>query len=99
MKSQLLAKYVELYKESARIETEREAVRDELIVLMKAEGKEKEVSELGTFTIGHRLSWKYSPALVKKEEQLKIAKMREQDKGIAKSTDAPYILYKAPKEE
>jgi len=96
-REQLIQQYASLDLSLKKLEAERETLRQQIFEALVKEGTDKLESPVGTFTVAHKITWKYSPALTKKEEQLKIAKMREQDKGLATSTDKPYLLYHPPK--
>lgn len=94
----------DLYKEYATLELEfkaleqkRSDLRAKILAEMITNNSQKVETSVGLFRVAHKVIWTYSPALIRAEEQLKIKKMREQDKGVAKATETQYLLYNAPK--
>jgi len=95
MNQKLLAEYVKLEAEFKVIEEKKKVLRESILNNLKDNNLEKIESEVfGSFTVAHKTSWKYSPAVAKLEEKVKIAKNKEQEKGTAKATESTYLLYK-----
>lgn len=71
---------------------ENEALNPEIMEYMASQKVEKLPTNLGTFTIGTRSTWKYSKA---------IAKLQEQEKadGTAEQVVSHTLTYTAPKGE
>lgn len=92
-RDQLIQQYASVDLALKKLETERDELREKILGTLIKEGTDKLESPFGTFSIGHRKSWKYPASIVKQEEKLKIAQMRAQDKGEATATDTPYLLY------
>lgn len=90
-----LAKYVELEERFKALEQEKQELRAVILDDLRQNNLDKIESEVfGSFTVAHKTSWKYSPAIVKLEEKVKIAKDKEQKKGVAKPVVTDYLLYK-----
>ncbi len=100
MNQKLLAEYVDLQKTIDDLTAKKDALRVGILDGLKKENIEKLKDDtLGTFSVAHRSSWKYSPAVTKLEEKVKIAKNKEQEKGLAKETVSEHLLYTPIKEK
>lgn len=96
MNQQLLSEYVELEEEFKLLETKKTEVRLAILTDLKNNNLDKVKSEaFGSFTIAHKTAWKYTPAVTKLEDKVKIAKDKEQKKGLARATTTEYLLYKS----
>lgn len=94
MQAKLLKEYHLIEEEYKLLEEKRRRLREKIVISLKKDGVDKVESDFGSFTIAHRLSWVYSKAIGKIEEKLKIAKTKEQQKGLAKSSETEYLVYK-----
>jgi predicted nucleic acid-binding Zn-ribbon protein len=99
MQIDLYKQYVDLEKEFKALEEKKQALRDQIVSAMRAEKIEKDATEFGTFTIAKKTSWTYSEAVKKLEDKVKIAKVREQEKGVAKSEVIEYLRFSEKKDE
>ena len=98
MDQKKFAEYVALEAQLAQLEDKKQAMRLDILEDLKKSGLEKVESELfGTFTVAHKATWKYSDAVLKKQEALKIAQHKEQEKGIATKIESDYLLFKPAK--
>lgn len=98
MKNKLLKEYVSVVSEYRALDLKREVLRKSIVELFDKESIEKvEDADLGTFTLARRMTWTYTDAIKKIEEKVKIAKTKEQQKGLAKASETQYLLYKEPK--
>lgn len=95
----LLKEYAEVREEREKIEALESKIKDKILDAMKKDDAVKVEADFGTFSRATRLSWTYSKAVVKKEEDLKILKEKEQKKGIAKSTATEYLAFRKPSKE
>ena len=85
-------------QEKKQLEVKEKALKDALLQEIKNEGKEKETLDgVGTFTIARRTSYKYTEAVDKLNETLKLKKVEEEEKGIAEAQITEYILFKEVK--
>lgn len=90
----ILKRYAKLNASLKELEAKKDLLRDEIVKDFKKRKVEKEETAYGNFTIGHRLSWIYSEEIKKLEDKVKIAKDKEQKKGIAESSTTDYLLFK-----
>lgn len=98
MNEQLIKQYAELDARMRALDVEKEIIRKQILDELKTRGLDKfSDPTYGSFTITHRSSWTYSDAITKKEEALKIAKFKEQEKGIAEKVVSEGLLYKPVK--
>ena len=98
MNTALLKEYALNEEKLKSLEAKKEELREQIVNEMKVKKVDKVESDLGLFTIGRRLSWKFTEAVKKIEEKLKIAKAKEQEKGIATSSVTEYLVFTKPKE-
>jgi len=94
----LFADYAELDAEIKALEAKRVAMKVKIITDMEKKGEEKVVTELGSFTRATRKKYQYSEAVDKLAERLKIAKLKEEQKGVAKAGETHYLVY-SPKKD
>lgn len=90
-----IQKYLQVRTQREALEAEERDLRQAILTDLVSNKLEKIESDVfGSFTVAHKKSWKYSPAVVKVEERLKIIKFKEQEKGIAQAVESEYLLYK-----
>lgn len=87
---QQLEKVESAYK---AIELERTELRTKIVDMLKKESVEKAVTDFGTFTVGKRTVWAYTQAVKTLEEKVKLAKVKEQQKGLATEGTTEYLVY------
>lgn len=95
----LLKEYAVVREQREEIEALESKIKDKILDAMKKDETIKVEADFGTFSRATRLSWTYSKAVEKKEEDIKILKEKEQKKGIAKSTATEYLAFRAPKKQ
>jgi len=84
-------KYIEIKKQISKLEDEAEALNKKIVADMEDKGlKTLPVGE-DKLTIATKLSWIYSGKVTKLDESLKILKVQEQEKGIAKAKESHYL--------
>ena len=98
MQNTLLKEYVKLEEKFKALETEKKELRTKIVEDMTKAKMEKIETDFGSFTICQKASWKYTEAVEKIEDRLKIARIKEQEKGLAKRSVTEYLLFTAPKE-
>lgn len=69
------------------------------IILKDLEDKQdrKADTQYGKFITAYRPVWIYSKAVKTLEEKYKEAQIREQETGVAKKKETPYLLFKPTK--
>lgn len=71
-----------------------EASRDLLkIKILDEMENDKEQTDFGSFTRAHRTTYVYSAKVNDLSEKLKLRKIMEEQKGIAKGTPTEYLIY------
>ena len=93
----LFADYAKLDAESRAMEVRKVLLKLEILAKMHQEKMEKAETLYGKFTIGSRLVWTYSAKINKLTESLKMAKIKEEQKGTAKHTTSEFLVFTAPK--
>src|SRR3990167_1839552 len=99
MDQALLAEYKQLEADYKALEAKRVAMRTQIVEMLKVEGVKKAETDYGVFTVGTREVWAYTEKVKTLEEKVKIAKQKEQQKGLAKSTVTEYLVYTPEKLE
>ena len=97
MENTLLKEYVKLEEKFKALEEERTMLRLQILKDLKKNKVEKVESEYGFFTVCTKVLWIYTDAVRKLEEKAKIAKVKEQQRGLAKAVELEYLLFKANK--
>lgn len=97
MNNALLKKYQKLRIEREALEKEENELKAQIVATMQNDGVSKEETTWGTFTIGCRTSYKYSDKVKALEEKVKLAKVKEEQKGTATPSTTEYLVYTAPK--
>lgn len=89
-----------LYKELATIQAQRKVleaqeaqVKLQIIEQMEASGEMQVVTEYGKATVSHRTSYVYSEKITAMAEKIKLAKVKEEQKGIATPSVTTYLTF------
>ena len=98
MQTNLYAEYAALKADKIVLETSMDAIKEQIIADLNTRKVEKEVTVYGTFTRSNRTTYKYSDKVTALAEKLKIAKIKEEEKGIAKPSVTEYLVFTSPKE-
>lgn len=72
-----------LVLEEKQLKVKIEEAKGLIVDELKAKDLSSFKTDYGTFTIGTRRSWTYTPAVKKMEEKLKLKKVEEEEKGVA----------------
>ncbi len=86
-----LKRYAELKISTSAAETEMEELKPLIKEHIMKEKVDKLPTSVGTFSLGERSTWKYSPAVEKLQDE-------EKAKGVAKKVTTTSLLFKPPKE-
>jgi hypothetical protein len=89
-----LAEALKLQKE---IDAQVTALKAEMLAYLQERGATKVTTEYGSFTVATRTSYTYTEAVKKLEEKTKLAKVKEEQKGLAQARETHYIVYKEAK--
>lgn len=96
--TKLLEEYVIIEEQFKLIEQKKKDARAAIVADFTKKNIEKVETDFGSFTISSRTVWSYTDAVKKLEEKVKIAKTKEQEKGVADATTTEFLLYTAPKQ-
>lgn len=97
MQNTLLEQYAELELVYKNLERDRAALREKIVAELIDSKMEKVESDFGLFTVARKATWSYSPAVSNIEDRLKLAKVKEQQKGLATANETTYLVYKPNK--
>lgn len=93
-----------LYAELAEVQAQRKLLEAREAVLkigilgdMDKNGVETFTNDYGKFTRSCRTSYTYTEAVKKLEEKVKLAKIKEEKRGVATKKETVYLTFTAPK--
>jgi len=86
--------YAELTVAIKKLEEERDGIKEALVADLKENELQTYRSELGTFSMGTRKSWKYSPLVAADAGLLKELKKKEEEDGTAESKETEYLAFR-----
>lgn len=93
MQKQLLRKYRDTQRKKKELELKMQELKDEIIDEMVNEGLEKQETTYGIFTLAYRTNYKYTDEVKKLEEKVKLAKVKEEQKGVADPSETQYLVF------
>lgn len=99
MNESILERYSEIKRAKKELEEEEKALKQQIEEVMQEEGKDREDTSFGTFTMAHRTYWKYTDKVKDLEEKVKLKKVEEEEKGLATPNETVYLVFKEAKEE
>lgn len=86
-------KYAEVMNRIKGLETMRDQLKEEIITGLHKQKLQKVESDYGKFTISARRSYAYTEAVKKLEEKVKLAKVKEEEQGVAQEKVTEYLTY------
>ena len=86
--------YIELEAQLAILEEKKKTLRENILADLTAQGKDKDETEYGVFSVCHKTNWVYTATVKKMEEKVKLEKIKEQEKGKAKASQTSYLMFK-----
>ena len=96
-KIQTLAEQLsEVAEQKEQLSLKEETIKALLLVEMANAGKLKEPFDFGTVSVATRKTYKYSEAITKLEEKIKIKKDDEVKQGVAETKVTEYITFRKP---
>ena len=75
------------------MEAQEAQIKLQIIEQMEASGEMQVVTEYGKATVSHRTSYTYSEKVSAMAEKLKLAKVKEEQKGIATPSVTTYLTF------
>ena len=94
----LMSQYATLNAEMKTLEARMKNLKDEILYCMEWADERSVQTSYGTFTRAVRTTYTYSEAVLKIAERLKVAKTKEEQKGIAEPHETPYLLFTVARE-
>jgi len=92
---EIYKQYAELVQASKAIETQLEELKVKIVEDMKNREVKSDKQEFGTFTISSRKKISYSENIKTLENSVKLAKIEEEEKGIATIEQTEFLTFKA----
>lgn len=93
MENKLFDRYVQIDTQIKQLESEKELVRDSILVELRSANMEKASTNYGTFTRAKRINWQYTTKIDALEEKLELAKVKEVQSGKAKSFVTEHLRF------
>ena len=91
--------YIELEAQLAILEDKKKTLRENILAELTAQGKDKDETEYGIFSVCHKTSWTYTDTVKKLQEKVKLEQIKEQEKGKAKASQTSYLMFKSKADE
>lgn len=94
MKQDTYVEYAKIRKQREELEKEEALLLNVIIEEMKERKVVKETFEFGSFTVAHRTNYTYSNKVKELVEKVKLAQLKEVEKGTAKAKVTNYLIFK-----
>lgn len=98
MQKELLKEYVKLQQKIDELDAVKTALREKILKELSKTPEKKEKTEWGIFTAVSITKWVYTEAVKRLEDKVKIAKDKEQKKGLAKPIVSESLRFSPQKE-
>lgn len=98
MDTALFKQYAALETKLKELESRKSELKEKILASLEADKLTKAESVFGTFTRATRTSYTYSDKVKALEEKANLAKLQEQQKGIAKAKYTQYLVVTLPKD-
>ena len=89
--------YAKIKKEIEVLETIADDLKKKIVADMKERNMPKQQEAYGSFTLVKKAKYIYSDEVKKIEDIVKMAKIEEEEKGIAQIEETEYLTFKAVK--
>ena len=92
----LLTKYGELKIKEKQIADELEMLKDQVLDEVRAISTDQpvQIAEVGTYSIGRRKNWRFSPIVEQLQAKLEETKKEQMATGAATFTEQEYVIFK-----
>jgi hypothetical protein len=97
MDKAIYKRYAEIKGQMKKLEEEESFIKQVLLQDLEANDADKIAFDFGKFTRSTRVSYKYSDKVLTLQEKVKLAQLKEQEKGIAKEVKSHYLTFTPPK--
>lgn len=94
MNNNIYKEYADLKNQILILELKHNELKNLIMDDMRTRDVSKVESEQGLFTVCTKKKWTYSRKLQKAEEDIKIAKLNEQESGKAIVDETEYLMFK-----
>lgn len=88
-------RYADITQEMKKLEEEQAILKDHIIGYMNEKDTALVETDFGKFKINERINWKYGETVDAKNEELKEAKKKEEEDGVAQSSTLRFLTFKA----
>lgn len=92
-------KYAEIQAQIAELTKQRDAIKAVIIEDMLEHNETSRETTYGKFTVYTTTSYTYTDAVKKLEEKVKVAKVKEEQKGLATKKETPSLRFTLAKHE
>ncbi len=86
-------RYADVRREQAILDEIEASLRGTILKDLKERGVDKDQRDDSTFAVVKKSSWEYTERVDKLEEKVKIAKVKEQERGEATETVSESLRY------
>ena len=93
MNTEILKQYAEIKRQIVSLQDQESILKQAVMSELENNNLKKAETAYGKFTIATRRSYIYSGKIEILEDKLKIAKLTEQEKGIAGSKETNYLIF------
>lgn len=97
MDIELLKDYASLKRQMAALEEQEKVLKVAVMAELEKNKLDKAETEFGRFSLATRKNYSYSGKVEEMEEKVKLAKLKEVEKGVARVNETHYLLFKEPK--
>ena len=97
MNTELFKQYRDVKMKISSLEDEAKVLNSAILGELQKAGKDKEEFDFGKFSVATRNNYKYTEKVEEMEEKVKLAKLKEVEKGIATNNKTSYLLFKESK--
>lgn len=98
MDKELFLLYAEYKNQIKELEEKVKELQPQVMGMMQLADTERVETEVGTFSLSLRKTWKYTDEVESLKEQLDGAKATEEATGAATYTEKPSLMFTATKE-
>lgn len=88
-----LKKYAKLQEQIKDLELQRDGLKQVIIEELHKDKLDKVESDYGKFTISYRTSYTYTPKVDALVEKVKLAKIKEEEQGLATACTTEYLTF------
>lgn len=95
MNIELLKQYADIKNQIKSLEDQESFLKTAILEELDKNKMDKAETAFGKFTKATKITYIYSPKVNEMEEKVKLAKLKEVEKGIAEEKKTEYLLFKS----